>query len=138
MAVPSLTCFSNSKDIDNTMTDIRKKIDREKTLINGARSMFSQTDNPIVQNRLRSNIHEAERNIKYLEDRLSELELKSRPSQAPVQYTGRPPVPPKDGQMENGRNFDAYGQRWPQPGPGIPEKSRNYTKLGRPQWTKLT
>ena len=109
--------------------------------------MFSQTDNPAVQNRLRSNIHESERNIQYLEDRLKELELKAR---SPPQisgaagttgagvggvgaYGGKPPVPPKDGRMENGRGFDAYGQRWPQqpqPGPGIPEKSRNYTKLG--------
>ena len=88
--------------------------------------MFSQTENPAVQNRLRSNIHESERNIQYLEDRLKELELKARPPQ-----TGsRPPVPPKDGRMENGRGFDAYGQRFQQPGPGVPEKSRNYTKLG--------
>lgn len=109
--------------------------------------MFSQTDNPAVQNRLRSNIHESERNIQYLEDRLKELELKARsPSQTSGTggtggagvggvggYGGKPPVPPKDGRMENGRGFDAYGQRWsqqPQPGPGIPEKSRNYTKLG--------
>ena len=104
--------------------------------------MFSSTDNPIVQNRLRSTIHEYERNIKYLEDRLKELELKARPSQtSQAAYAAagsalgnaggrRPPVPPKDGRMENGRGFDAYGQRWQQPGPGIPEKSRNYTKLG--------
>ena len=116
--------------------------------------MFSQTDNPAVQNRLKSSIHESERNINYLTERLKELELKARPqtTSSQQQSYGRdggrdgrrdsaPPIPPpKDGRlggqmMENGRGgYDAYGQRasggWQQPGPGIPIKSRNYTKLG--------
>jgi classical protein kinase C len=93
--------------------------------------MFSQTDNPAVQNRLRTSIHESERNINYLTDRLKELELKARPSQSGGRQ-GAPPPPPKDGRgQENGRGFDAYGQRgWQQPGPPIPNKSRQYTKLG--------
>ena len=116
--------------------------------------MFSQTDNPAVQNRLKSSIHESERNINYLTERLKELELKARPANTPYQqqptYGGRsdaggardgrrgsgaPPIPPpKDGRpglMENGRGYDGYGRGWQQqPGPGIPIKSRNYTKLG--------
>ena len=101
--------------------------------------MFSQTDNVAVQNRLRSNIHESERNINYLTERLKELELKARPPQSPYgggRGAGMPPIPPpKDGRpLENGRGFDAYGQRgWPQqPGSGMPMKSRQYTKLGIP------
>ena len=99
--------------------------------------MYSQTDNPSVQNRLRSSIHEYERNINYLSERLKELELKARPQQYSQQpgygRGGAPMPPPKDGrQMENGRGYDAYGGRggWQQPGPGIPAKSRQYTKLG--------
>ena len=99
--------------------------------------MFSQTDNPAVQNRLRSNIHESERNINYLNERLRELEVRARPpQQQQLQYgrPGGPPIPPpKDGRggpQENGRGFDAYGQRGWQPGPGMPVKSRQYTKLG--------
>lgn len=146
------------QDLGTTISDIRKKIDREKIIINGARSMFSQTDNTAVKNRLKSTIHESERNINYLTERLKELELKARPattsSQQPT-YGGRsdgamggrdgrrdsaPPIPPpkdgRPGQMENGRGYDMYGARggggWQQqqPGPGIPVKSRNYTKLG--------
>lgn len=99
--------------------------------------MFSQTDNPAVQNRLRTNIHESERNINYLTERLKELELKARPQQVqPVsagrgQMGGAPVPPPKDPRQANGRGFDAYGQpAWQQPGPGVPAKSRQYTKLG--------
>ena len=101
--------------------------------------MFSQTDNPAVQNRLRSNIKESERNINYLNERLKELELKARPQpQQQLQYgdgrAGGPPIPPpkdvRGGPQENGRGFDAYGQRGWQPGPGMPVKSRQYTKLG--------
>jgi hypothetical protein len=97
--------------------------------------MFSQTDNPAVQNRLRSNIHESERNINYLTERLKELELKARPQSQQMppgrQMGGAPIPPPKDPRQANGRGFDAYGQPgWPQPGPGIPAKARQYTKLG--------
>ena len=93
-----------------------------------ARSMFSQTDNIAVQNSLRSNIHESERNINYLTERLKELELKARGQAAG--RGGAPLPPPKDPRaQENGRGFDAYGQRgWQQAGP--PNKSRQYTKLG--------
>ena len=92
--------------------------------------MFSQTDNQAVQNSLRSNIHESERNIDYLSERLKELELKARGQAAG--RGGAPVPPPKDQRaQENGRGFDAYGQRgWQQAGPGIPNKSQQYTKLG--------
>jgi hypothetical protein len=122
--------LTRGQDLDSKISDVRNKIERERTLIQGARSMFSQTDNVTVQNRLRTSIHESERNISYLMDRLQDLELKARPS-PPSRY-GAPPPPPKDGRQENGRGFDAYGQRgWQQPGPPIPSKSRQYTKLGR-------
>jgi hypothetical protein len=95
--------------------------------------MFSQTDNPAVQNRLRTNIKESERNINYLNERLKELELKARPQYGGGRAGGPPVPPPKDvrgGPQENGRGFDAYGQRGWQPGPGVPLKPRQYTKLG--------
>jgi hypothetical protein len=112
--------------------------------------MYAQTDNPQVQARLRSQIHEGERNINYLTEQLKTLELKARtppnrlsggpsPTGGPPSGYGRgnngaPLPPPKDLRepMENGRGYDAYGQRpWQQPGPPIPVKSRQYTKLGK-------
>lgn len=106
--------------------------------------MAQQTDNPVVQNRLRSNISESERNIEYLTERLKELEFKARSQQSgsggAQQASQRnsigapPPPPPKDsrhGSIENGRGYDPHGRGgWPQPGPGMPVKSRQYTRLG--------
>ena len=124
------------------ISDIIKKIERERILINGARSMYSQTDNPSVQNRLRSSIHEYERNISYLSERLKELELKARNDLSSSQASAAaqrasiggtiPPVPPpkdgRNGPQENGRGQSQSGQRaWQQAGPN---KSRQYTKLG--------
>src|SRR5579859_2569044 len=93
--------------------------------------MYSHTDNSIVQTRLRTQIHESERAINYLNERLKSLELKARPQTTRTDGGGRysgggPPLPPKD-RRENGAEF---GKGWQQPGPGIPNKSRQYTKLG--------
>jgi hypothetical protein len=87
--------------------------------------MYAHTDNPSVQNRLRSSIHESERNINYLTDRLKELELKARSAQRAS--VGQAPVPPpKDVRpTENGRGFDRGGWQ-----PASSAKTRQYTKLG--------
>jgi hypothetical protein len=122
--------------------------------------MYSKTDNPAVQNSLRSKIQESERNINYLTDNLKKLELRASPTPSPQQAQfsqgyggfgggaggrvsgGSPPIPPpKDPRSgrENGGGFDGYGGGRPQqpPGPPVPAKSRQYSKLGGPQHPKF-
>jgi hypothetical protein len=120
--------------------------------------MFSKTDNTAVQNSLRIKIQESERNINYLTDNLKRLELRASPTPSPQQAQfsqgydrfggpvgsrvsgGSPPAPPpKDprisGGRENGGGYDGYGGGRPMqpPGPPVPAKSRQYSKLGAPQ-----
>lgn len=61
---------------DNLISQVYKKIEREKTLINGASALRQQTDNPAVQQRADSQIREGRKNIKYLEDRMRELQMR--------------------------------------------------------------
>ena len=144
--------------MNKKIAEIRGKIERERIIIHGARQMYSKTDNPAVQNSLRSKIQESERNINYLTDNLKRLELRASPTPSPQQAQfaqgvaggygpgagsrlsgGSPPVPPpKDPRAgrENGGGFDGYGgprgqQQMMQPsGPPVPAKSRQYSKLG--------
>lgn len=61
---------------DDLISQVYKKIEREKILINGASSLRQQTDNPAVQQRADSQIREGRKNIKYLEDRMRELQMR--------------------------------------------------------------
>jgi len=61
---------------DQLISQVYKKIEREKTLINGASALRQQTDNPAVQQRADSQIREGRKNIKYLEDRMRELQMR--------------------------------------------------------------
>jgi len=58
------------------MQDIYRKIEREKQFINSARSMRQATDNPIMQQRVDTQIRESQRNLTYLEDRMRELQVR--------------------------------------------------------------
>jgi len=73
------------QDLNKKIAEIRGKIERERIIIHGARQMYSKTDNPAVQNSLRSKIQESERNINYLIDNLKKLELKASPTPSPQQ-----------------------------------------------------
>lgn len=58
------------------MQDIYRKIEREKQFINSARTMRQATDNPVMQQRVDTQIRESQRNLTYLEDRMRELQMR--------------------------------------------------------------
>ncbi|KAK9457255.1 hypothetical protein V1511DRAFT_508698 [Dipodascopsis uninucleata] len=61
---------------DRVINDIYKKIERERSLIQGAKAMSQNTTNKDVKRRCESNIHESLKNIEYLEKALHNLQLK--------------------------------------------------------------
>ncbi|KAI9787140.1 MAG: Serine/threonine kinase [Geoglossum umbratile] len=114
-------------DDDQLITNVYRKIEREKVLINGANSMRQQTDNPSVRQRLDAQIREGRKNIGYLEERMRELQMRrmgqgqeTAPGNdglmSPSQYRGdgAPLPPPKDGRGGYGGEGGGYGD----PGPG--------------------
>ncbi|KAF2018738.1 calcium-independent protein kinase C [Aaosphaeria arxii CBS 175.79] len=94
-------------NIDETVTNIQRKIDREKALINAANTMRQSTNNPAVLSRLDGQIRDGRRNIEYFEGTLRDLEMRRmgsdmdnmslQPGQS--RKTGNNPItpPPKDG-----------------------------------------
>ncbi|KAH0542023.1 hypothetical protein FGG08_003572 [Glutinoglossum americanum] len=114
-------------DDDQLITNVYRKIEREKVLINGANSMRQQTDNPSVRQRLDAQIREGRKNIGYLEERMRELQLRRMgqsmetaaggdSSMSPSQYRGdgAPLPPPKDGR----RGYEGESGGYGDPGPG--------------------
>lgn len=65
---------------DRVIEDISRKIDRERVIIAGVRKMRNSTSNALVQQKCDSNIHESEKNIEYLEERLRQLQVRKRNS----------------------------------------------------------
>ncbi|KAI9821850.1 MAG: Serine/threonine kinase [Pycnora praestabilis] len=63
-------------DDDQLISNVYRKIEREKALINAANAMRSSTDNTSVQQRLDSQIREGRKNIGYLEERMRELQMR--------------------------------------------------------------
>lgn len=61
---------------DDVARDIRRKIDKERTLIQAANAMRQSTNNPAVVSGLDTKIRDGRKNIDYLESRLRELEMK--------------------------------------------------------------
>lgn len=61
---------------EEQMSQIFKKIEREKALLNAANSMLSQTGNEDVRSRINSQIRDARRNIAFFEDKLRDLQVK--------------------------------------------------------------
>ncbi|ODV89261.1 hypothetical protein CANCADRAFT_58235 [Tortispora caseinolytica NRRL Y-17796] len=64
---------------DPRIKDVLRKIEREKSLIQGAQAMRRSTNNLQVQERCDSSIRESKKNIDYLQNRLSELNLANDP-----------------------------------------------------------
>lgn len=62
------------------MQDIYRKIEREKQFISSARSMRQATDNPVMQQRVDTQIRESQRNLNYLEERMRELQVRKMSS----------------------------------------------------------
>lgn len=70
-------------DTDAQIVEVQRKIDREKALINGATHMRQSTNNAAVQARADSNIKDGRRNIAYLEEQLTKLQLRKVNEGAP-------------------------------------------------------
>lgn len=118
-------------DGDELVATVYRKIEREKALIHAASNIRQSTDNPLVQQRVDSNIRDSKKNIAYLEEKMRELQLRmgqeggpsgqSPPHGSPTQQRfsgggrgdGPPPPPPKDSSYMQGERGD-YGD----PGPG--------------------
>ncbi|EPY54237.1 AGC/PKC protein kinase Pck2 [Schizosaccharomyces cryophilus OY26] len=62
--------------LDEAITEVNRKIERERSVIHGALSMKRLTQNPAVHQQLHSNIEEAKKSIIYLEERLGKLQLR--------------------------------------------------------------
>ncbi|KAK9244752.1 hypothetical protein V1506DRAFT_295384 [Lipomyces tetrasporus] len=106
---------------DKVINDIYRKIERERSLIQGAKAMSQNTGNQDVKTRCESNIAESKKNIAYLEKMLQDLQLKRRSiissDTGADDSTGLhspPPVPQKDGDL---------------PGSRAPRTRPNYTDL---------
>jgi hypothetical protein len=144
-------------NVEETVANVQRKIDREKALINAANAMRQSTNNPAVLSRLDTQIKDGRRNIDYFESKLRDLDLQRTTSgldnmnlQPGHSSTNPLTPPPKD-------NWDGYGQQdqggygGPQsqysqlsggdalqpprapfapPPPGAPNKRPNYSKLG--------
>lgn len=129
---------------DQAIQDLRRKIERERAIINAANVMRGATSNAQVNSRVDSQIRDARRNMQYFEQTLQDLQ--QRKNQPPdmgnlsiAENAGRPPPPPKDGS----RGMDGYNQQggqamrapqpqYAQPGPSDrgPRQRPNYSKLG--------
>lgn len=58
------------------MSNVYRKIEREKALINAATNMRTSTQNASVHQRLDSQIREGRKNIGYLEEKMRELQMR--------------------------------------------------------------
>lgn len=123
-------------DTDAQIAEVRRKIDREKALINGATHMRQSTNNAAVQARADSNIKDGRRNIAYLEEQLNKLQIRKVNDGAPPppahgygmtqrkplpQAGDAPTPPPKEpiGYFESGEYGDAGPGGYSQGGTGM-------------------
>jgi len=146
-------------NVDKTVANVQRKIDKEKALINAANAMRQSTNNPDVLSRLDGQIRDGRRNIEYFESKLRDLEmqrtqsdmenLNMQPGSARKPVNPLPP-PPKDawgdymgpdqggyGDPPGGYSSLSGGQGLMPPrapyapqGPGSQGKRPNYSKLG--------
>lgn len=103
-----------ASDQDRLIAEIHAKLNREQTLIQGTSKLRDSTSNPVVKESAGRQIHEAQKNIKYLEDKLRTLQIQMQPN--------APPPPQHGGSMYNqqqGRNMAGS------PGPPLPPKDNN-------------
>jgi classical protein kinase C len=136
---------------DDVARDIRRKIDKERTLINGANAMRQSTNNPAVVQGLDTKIRDGRKNIDYLESRLRELEMKkvnqgmdNMSMNSGGGYGGQSggdrPYPNRPGEYgtqeysqiggNNGMMPPSAPFARPGPGSNMPKGRPNYSKLG--------
>ena len=63
---------------EDALSSVYKKIERERVLLNAANQMRQQTQNETVRARIDTQIKEGRRNIKYLEERMHELQIRTQ------------------------------------------------------------
>ncbi|KAL8651968.1 MAG: hypothetical protein Q9210_002965 [Variospora velana] len=111
---------------DELINQVRRKIERERVIINSANAM-RQHSNPQVQQSLDSQVREGQKNIRYLEEKMRELEDRRagqnrNPSPLPPAHGGfspqyraqqhdPPTPPPKDGNSGYLGESRDYGDR---------------------------
>jgi classical protein kinase C len=136
---------------DDVARDIRRKIDKEKALIQAANAMRQSTNNPAVVQGLDTKIRDGRKNIEYLESRLRELEMK-RVNQGMGdmrmdsnsgygQQGGDRAYPNRPGeygtqeysQIGNNNGMMPPSAPFARPGPGgnVPKNRPTYSKLGK-------
>lgn len=97
-----------ASNIDDTIANVRGKLEREKRMVDSANMMRQNTANPDVLSRLDSQLRDSRRNIDYFEKTLRELEEKQmasgmdsmtlQPGSSASKKAGNPLTPPpKDG-----------------------------------------
>lgn len=64
---------------DKVLLDVYRKLEREKHIIQGTRTVRQSTTNVAVQQRCDTTIREAEKNISYLEETMRQLKLRKNP-----------------------------------------------------------
>ena len=112
---------------DELISQVYRKIEREKVLMNAAKAMHHSSDNPQVKASLESQISQMEQGIEYLEERLRELQTRIMDAQG-SDSNGRP-TPPAHGitspRSTTGRSQQGAGPPAPPPKDGrtgdIPE-----------------
>lgn len=95
---------------DAAIGDIKRKIDRERAIINAANQMRQATNNASVNSRVESNIRDARRNIQYFEQTLQDLQARKMGngmSNMSISGNGGP-APPQHGRGGSGSSGD-YG-----------------------------
>lgn len=82
---------------DAAISDLYRKIDREKALIQAAQHMRGATSNPTTNSRIDSSIREYQRNIKYFEQTLQQLQARRTGGDGQGMGNGGPRPPTHDG-----------------------------------------
>ncbi|BDD56613.1 hypothetical protein MAP00_002045 [Monascus purpureus] len=126
-------------DGDELIASVYRKIEREKALIHAATNMRHSTDNPLVQQRVDSNIRDGRKNIAYLEEKMRELQMRriEQEGGSPAdRQTSGPAPPPKDGYLDGrGEHGDPYvpghapNRSGSMPATIQPKARPNYSKL---------
>jgi classical protein kinase C len=149
-----------ASNIDDTIANVREKLEKERMFINSANAMRQSTNNPDVLSRLDSQVRDSRRNMEYFENTLKDLEMKRmgsgmetmslQPGGPGSRKAGNPlPPPPKDGwngytgqdQANYGDAQGGYGNLsggsglMPQSGPFTPSAPTAHNK--RPNYSKL-
>ncbi|KAI0478521.1 hypothetical protein GGR56DRAFT_630673, partial [Xylariaceae sp. FL0804] len=149
---------------DDPISNIHRKIEREKALINAANSMRQQTNNDDVRSRLDSQMREGRRNLQFFEEKLREQQMKrlgtgvdslslssgstARPTSQDMRGDlGAPTPPPKDagGWPGDGGSYGTlpysqiggHGDMMPPRHPYPPQGPGSSVPKPRPNFTKL-